>query len=449
LFARRFRGDIGGAPPICFPATNHYAGPTAAAVLGIGLENLINIPVDADGRMDVGELEQMLEKALQDRRPVYAVVTVVGSTEESAVDPIVDVLAAREKFRARGLEFPIHADAAWGGYFTSIIRDDFDLAGTQTSPNAQEQSGDHLVNVMSPYTRTQLDALSKVDSITIDPHKSGYIPYPAGALCYRNSAMRDLVTFSAPVVFHGEAEPSVGVYGIEGSKPGAAPAAVYLSHQVIRPSESGYGRLLGQVMFTAARLYVRLITMFGPNDRFLIVPVARMPQWLREGSFEQHRRFLEERIDQRSNDEILNDEEALHALEGLGPDLNIVSYAFNFKTPDGQINTDLDLANRLNQAIYDRLSINPNEDIYGYDLIVSTTVLSTVDYGQKFIEDFKTRLGVGGSPGQQVRIIRSVVMDPWISDAAHGGFMDTLEQVYLRTVQDAFEDVVPTQTRGY
>jgi hypothetical protein len=39
---------------------------------------------------------------LQRRQPVYAVVSVIGSTEESAVDPLVDLLAVRDRFRARG-----------------------------------------------------------------------------------------------------------------------------------------------------------------------------------------------------------------------------------------------------------------------------------------------------------------------------------------------------------
>jgi len=34
--------------------------------------------------------------------------------------------------------------------------------------------------------------------------------------------MRDLIAFTALVVFHGGVDPTVGVYGIEGSKLGAA-----------------------------------------------------------------------------------------------------------------------------------------------------------------------------------------------------------------------------------
>jgi hypothetical protein len=41
-------------------------------------------------------------------------------------------------------------------------------------------------------------------------------------LCYRNGAMRGLIAFTASVVYHRGVVPTVGVYGIEGSKPGAA-----------------------------------------------------------------------------------------------------------------------------------------------------------------------------------------------------------------------------------
>ena len=39
--------------------------------------------------------------------------------------------------------------------------------------------------------------------------------------------MRNLVSLKAPVVYHGGVDPTVGVYGVEGSKPGAAAAAIY------------------------------------------------------------------------------------------------------------------------------------------------------------------------------------------------------------------------------
>ena len=44
--------------------------------------------------------------------------------------------------------------------------------------------------------------------------------------------MKDFITLKAPEVFHDPDDISVGVYGLEGSKPGAAACGVLLSHQV-------------------------------------------------------------------------------------------------------------------------------------------------------------------------------------------------------------------------
>ena len=53
------------------------------------------------------------------------------------------------------------------------------------------------------------------DSITVDPHKSGYILYPSGGLCYRDGRMRFLLTWTAPVLSRGSVT-SIGIYGVEG-----------------------------------------------------------------------------------------------------------------------------------------------------------------------------------------------------------------------------------------
>ena len=136
-------------------------------------------------------------------------------------------------------------------------------------------------------------------------------------------------------------------------------------------------------------------------------------------------------------------------LRELGPDENILAYAFNFKTPSGTVNTDLALTNRLNKAIYDRLSINPGEDIYGYDLIVSTTDLHGDQYGKVFIENYKHRLGVSSSGDSSITVLRSVVMDPWITETTKGSFLDVLEDEFRKAVYAALEEISPIQTRGY
>ena len=279
---------------------------------------------------------------------------------------------------------------------------------------------------MSAYVTQQFEALRHADSITVDPHKSGYIPYPAGALCYRNRAMRDMVTFSAPVIAPGDAEPTCGIYGIEGSKPGAAVAAVYLSHKVIRPTKSGYGRIHGQALFSCKRLYARLVSM--AFRYVVVVPVPRLPAERNGEDTTAQLQFIRERIDRRKNEEILADPEALSLLQELGPDLNILAYAFNFRDLDGRLNTDLARTNRLNRRLYDVLSIKPGEDISGCRLMLSTTDLASQDYGNEFIQAYKQRLGVGDSPGDVITVLRSTVMDPWLTESVKGSFLEIVEE---------------------
>lgn len=83
-----------------------------SALTGIGAVNLINVPVDDGARIRVDDLRASLQDCLNKKRAVYAVVAIVGTTEEGAVDPLVEIIGLREEFAAKGLSFLVHADAA-------------------------------------------------------------------------------------------------------------------------------------------------------------------------------------------------------------------------------------------------------------------------------------------------------------------------------------------------
>lgn len=84
---------------------------------------------------------------------------------------------------------------------------------------------------ISDYTTRQFLNMKYADTIIVDPHKTGYCPYPAGAVCYRNGAMRNFVKNSAEYILAKGIE-NAGHWGVDGSKPGASAAAVLLSHRV-------------------------------------------------------------------------------------------------------------------------------------------------------------------------------------------------------------------------
>ena len=442
-FSKKFLGEVKHSPVVLVPGTKHYSFPKAVALLGLGSNNLIDIPVDLDARLDIDELRKQLDECLEDEQPVVAVVAVIGSTEESAIDPLAEVLQLRDEYAKKGLNFIVHADAAWGGYHRSVINEEYEISPLEMVAEPP------VAAPLSQYSQKQFLALGNADSITVDPHKSGYIPYPAGALCYRNASMRDLLTFSAPVVFHGDAEPTVGIYGVEGSKPGAAAAAVYLSHKVIRPTKSGYGKIIGQALFSCRKLYARFLSMSAGQDPFTIVPLPRLPAERNGGNVPAEKARVIELIDKKSSLEIRENQNGeMELLQEIGPDENILAYAFNFVDEHGVPNKSLKLANKLNKAIYDRLSINPGEQIHGYDLIVSTTDISVSNYGRKYIEDFKRRLGVESVDIDKITILRSVVMDPWVTETSKGSFIDVLEREFRKAVLAARSEILGLYSRG-
>ena len=436
---QRFLTDLDPKLPAIFgPSTMHYSWPKAAAVLGLGSNNVRAVHVDLSARMDVEHLRSGLEQCLAEQRPVIMVIGVLGSTEESAVDPFAEIVALREEYRRAGLEFELHADGAWGGYFASILREDPHATPELKELHAKREYAPTMC--MSPYVVAQYDALAALDSITVDPHKAGYCAYPAGGLCYRNGAMRDLVAFTAPVVYHGGVDPTVGVYGIEGSKPGAAPAGVHLSHRVIRTDQSGYGQILGKSFWSSKRLYAALITMADEQQDFTVTPFQRLPAEVAGESPAEVRKqyeYIRDEIVPKTNDELLADAKAMELFRQLGSDQIIVTYAFNFKNGDGTLNRDYALANKLNDAIFTTLSLRQFEGdhVPTVPMFVTSSDFEPQTYGQPFVDELGRRIGLDGEQGQSISCLITTTMDPWLTDTSEGSFIPTLIGVLRETVE--------------
>jgi len=426
------------------PTTRHYSWPKAAAILGIGANNVLDVHVDIDARMDMEDLRKTLQECLDKRQPVISVICVLGSTEENAVDPLKEIIGLRKEFRSKGLEFIINVDAAWGGYFASLLHEDEE---TEYEPTKMKLT--HFIPSfpLNEYVIEQYYSLRYADTITVDPHKAGYIPYPAGGLCYRNSAMRNLVSFTAPVVYHNDIDPTVGIYGVEGSKPGAAAAATYLSHKVIRPTKNGYGRILGECIFTSKKLYSQLISM--SDDRFIVVPFQRLPaEKAMEGKekIAEQIKFIRTKIVGRTNDEIVKDKDAMDLLREIGSDQALVPYIFNFKDKSGKLNTDIIKMNDFNSSIFKQLSIRPGDLANSKSLIVTSSEFKPDIYGNKFMNNLKERLGIRGGEDMPITFIISTVMNPWITDLQSESlkfrpFFDVIENALRNAVYKALEEV--------
>ena len=127
------------------------------------------------------------------------------------------------------MDFLVHCDGAWGGYFCTMIREP--PAQLQRQGTADEGFVPELP--LSAFVQKQLNRMKDVDTVTLDPHKSGFCTYPAGAIAYRKARINDVVSSMVEAdtpYYYGSV--NLGNWGIEGSKPGNSAAAVYLANKV-------------------------------------------------------------------------------------------------------------------------------------------------------------------------------------------------------------------------
>ncbi|KAF4919982.1 putative L-tyrosine/L-aspartate decarboxylase [Colletotrichum viniferum] len=428
--------------------TRHYSWPKGAAICGLGSKNVVGIPVDLGARLDITELENQLWESLESKQPVYAVVGIMGTTEEGAVDSLSSILAIRKQFQSRGLSFLVHADAAWGGYFCSMLPKDYRPGDVINLPTEMGAT-DGFVPDASLRAETQEDlyAMRFADSITVDPHKAGYIPYPAGGLCYRDNRMRFLVTWTSPYLSRGSVT-SIGIYGVEGSKPGASAMSAWLSNKTIGLTQEGYGALLGEVTWTCTRLSAEWASLTDASSPFICVPFNMLPSEFGENATEDRVEAEKKRIRNdivlKTNASIMKDDQhrpddqkAIKLMRALGSDLNINAFSLNFRYADGCLNDDIEEANYLMQRVVETFSVDsPTDDPTKIPLYLTSTEFSDELYG-KCKANFVKRLGLAPST-QDLMVLRNVVMSPFPSD---GNFTNDLAEEFKKVVEAETEVV--------
>src|SRR5690606_26230273 len=127
---------------------------------------------------------------------------------------------------SRGRHIWHHVDAAYGGFFCSLLDDH--------EPSAPK----HL--------QPALHAIGRSDSVTLDPHKLGYVPYASGTILVRSSQDYLLESSSAPYIqYRGRDR---GPYTIEGSRPATGAAATWMIAHTVGFDRGGYGIILRRTL---------------------------------------------------------------------------------------------------------------------------------------------------------------------------------------------------------
>ena len=379
------------------PRTKHYSWLKAADIIGLGTENVEEVDVNELFRMDVELLEAKIRANAEQGIPTLGVVGVVGSTEEGAVDDIHKIIALRDKLAKEGIYFYVHIDAAYGGYARSIFLDEnYDFI-PQDKLHAKYMEHGVFLNEETQWpsddTYQAFKAISEAETVTIDPHKMGYIPYSAGGIVIKDTRMREVISYFATYVFEkGMDIPALlGAFMLEGSKAGATAASVWTAHRTVPLNITGYGKLIGAGI---------------------------------EGAWNLHKHF-------ENKEFMVNGKKViLHTL--VQPDFNMLDFSFN---EEG--NTDLKVMNKLNHDFYEEASY-VNGGLYDNDFITSHTDFAVPEYGNSPFS-YVERLGFSRAEWdkeQKVTVLRACVLSPFINDlATFDEYMEKVDAAIQRKLE--------------
>ena len=385
-YTRQLAGEFGdplAAGVVLAAGTSHYSWAKIVAALGVGSNQLVSVPVGPECRMDPDALWREIVSLTHERIPIMACVSTCGTTEQAAVDDLQRIVEVRERAQQElGVTFHIHSDGCYGGYAASLTR----------APDGSRHSPTAVRNVCggAQWPTDQwvgsLAALESADSVSIDPHKLGYIPYPAGAFLLKDRRGRELVSTDPPYLALATSrdngnQPVIGRFIFEGSKPGASAAATWMSHKTIPLNSAGHGRIIASTLKGAHDLY----TVLGSFD-FTPFEVVRLPE----------------------------------------PDLNIVSFLLHYPSL-----TTLTELNALNEMIYRELS--PNAKMAA-PYMITRTRLTSPDYDGA-IEPLIQLLGGDGQGyratiAEGLTVLRSTVMNPFSGEGSHDCFLGLASAVH-------------------
>ncbi len=385
--------SLGIEPKILVSEAAHYSIRKIINLLGLGEKNVICVPTTNQFRMDIRAVKKILTD-LKGDQVITALIGITGTTETGAVDPLHEILEVKREYESeRNRSFWLHVDAAWGGYMKTMDTD-----------NTQ---------VLSDEVKRSIGAIHHADSVTIDPHKLGYIPYPAGIISFKDkfSALHSHQT--APYITLDSEIPnpldisdldnSMGPYIVEGSKPGASAAATWLTHRSIPLSPEGHGMIISQTIENARLFYDEIMEI---------------------------------------NRENIQDEGHPLILEPVNtPDTNVVCFFFKIKGT-----SRLDQHNHLNSEIYKSYTLQDGAPFahmpYTQNYFISHTQFFPSQYPYSSVESIlaKIQTTVEDYDRNGLFVLRSVIMNPWIRPAREKGFD------YL---QDALNNIQSTALKVY
>src|SRR6476646_3776466 len=150
--ARQTKYDSLGRLRMYASSATHFSIVKAAALLGIGRQNVQSVEVDERFRMRIDDLVARITADLQAGYVPFCVVGNAGTVDIGAVDPLREIRAVADRF-----QLWMHVDGSYGAFA-----------------------------ILAPSARKLFAGMEQADSIALDPHKWLYLPVDVGCVIYRN-----------------------------------------------------------------------------------------------------------------------------------------------------------------------------------------------------------------------------------------------------------------------
>src|SRR5213082_2489616 len=149
--ARQAKDDSSGRLRIYASSETHFSIAKAAALLGIGRENVRLVDVDECFKIRVDDLVAKITADLEAGYLPFCVVANAGTVNTGAVDPLAEIREIADRF-----QLWMHVDGSYGAFA-----------------------------VLAESARKLFGGIERTDSIALDPHKWLYLPVDVGCVIYR------------------------------------------------------------------------------------------------------------------------------------------------------------------------------------------------------------------------------------------------------------------------
>jgi tyrosine decarboxylase / aspartate 1-decarboxylase len=213
---------------------SHYTHERICGVLRIPFQS---VPCDNRARMDIAALKKLLQE-----NDIGTIVVTIGTTATGSVDPLPEILELQKQYG-----FRIHADTAYGGYFT-------------------------LIDNLDQETRAVFDCLKEVDSIVVDPHKHGLQPYGCGCILFKDTSVGRFYKHDSPYTYFSSDELHLGEISLECSRSGSSAVALWATQRLLPLIPNGEfavslskSRKAALTLFEKLRNDSRFIVAFSPS----------------------------------------------------------------------------------------------------------------------------------------------------------------------------------------